>query len=164
MRDVVVVLEKSEKRSAPGFHLEQQLPRMSNCQSVRRDLTEDPNKAEFRDRTACKLCRTLASHPSGDALVKRMTPKAKSHQCIHIEKIFHGKSASISSTASLVRSGTSPSTSRTGKPVNGSVMILTPLARLRWGVRTILIPSMRASIGSPARRSSLRRNDAGSTT
>ena len=98
------------------------------------------------------------------SVVKDVPPRAKSHQCVQIEKIFQGKSASTSATSSLVKLGTSPSTSRTGHPVSESVTMVAIHARLRLKVRTILLPSTRASPASPAHRSSFRGKAAGSTT
>src|ERR1700733_3181041 len=90
--------------------------------------------------------------------------ESKCNKSIHIQQIFHGKFARISATSLLRKTGASVPALRTGRPVTGSVMILTLCGRFLRGVKTIRPASMLASSGSPARIPSLRRRGPGSTT
>src|SRR5438309_2256883 len=96
--------------------------------------------------------------------MKQMFLHSQRHERIHVQQVLHGKSASISRTSSLVRTGASAGPLRTGRPVRGSLTIFARRECFLRGVNTTLAPSILASSASPGRRPSLRRILLGSTT
>ena len=129
-------------------------------------MTEDPGQSRVLLSNSSQARQNAQLPTMARRVRERNGAESQEPPCAFTSRryLMENPRASLPPT-SLVRYGSaSPSTSRTGKPVNGSVMIFDLPARLWRGVRTILVPSMRASIASPARRSSLRRNEAGSTT
>lgn len=96
--------------------------------------------------------------------MKFVTQKTKRNQGIHIQQIPHGKLARISSTSLLVKVGAFGPALKTGRPVIGSVTILSRCVLFWRGVNTIFPFSISASSGSPARMSSRRRRAPGRTT
>jgi hypothetical protein len=83
--------------------------------------------------------------------VELVLEETESDQRIDVQKITHGKVARISLTCLLVKSGASPATLRTAKPVAGSTRIFTFRGRSLRGVSTIRPPSSAASRESPGR-------------
>jgi len=96
--------------------------------------------------------------------MKHVSLKSQTDQQVYIEQIFHGKSASISSTCSLVSSGRPALASRTGRPLTGSITMRAFLRRDFLGVRTTLPLEVFTSKESPGRSPNLRRTEAGSLT
>jgi len=101
--------------------------------------------------------------PDGHSVLELVVDDSECNQNIHIEKIFHGNSARISSTSLLVSTGAPGPAVRTGRPVTGCLMILARGGRALWGVRTMRPASTLASSESPARMPSLRRRGPGRT-
>jgi hypothetical protein len=65
----------------------------------------------------------IALDPCSHTGVKQMLSISRGDQGVHIEKVDHGKSISISAPSSLVRMGAFGPRLRTGRPVTGSVII-----------------------------------------
>src|ERR1017187_1341440 len=103
-------------------------------------------------------------YPIGHAFVELVVDDAKRQQRTHVEKILHGKSASISSTSLLVRTGAPGPNVRAGNPVTGSITIFPLVFRFLCGVKTIRSPSALTSSESPGWSPSRRRTEMGSTT
>ena len=93
-----------------------------------------------------------------------MVQDSERQQRIHIQQVFHGKSARSSPTCALVSLGAFGPAVSAGKPVTGSRIIRPFRGRVLRGVRTMHWPSSLASSKSPGCRSSLRRMRLGTTT
>lgn len=160
---------KGEGRLGVGNLLEAPLP-FHRCKHVPRGchrdirlgkLREDANKSQFGD-AACG--KGFSRRPAGDALVENMMFVAERDQRADIEKVFHGKSDSISLIRSLVSFGVGPLTSRTENPLRGSLTIL-PFDRAGvMGSRTIARFSLRMEKTVPAESPRERRRAALRTT
>ena len=102
--------------------------------------------------------------PAGDTLVKNMLFVSERDQRVDVEKVFHGKSDSISLTRSLVSIGIFPPASRTENPLPGSLTIL-PFDRAgAMGSRTIARFSLRIEKTVPVESPIDRRSAALRTT
>ncbi len=110
--DIVVVGEKSEREVRIRFHLEEKLSGVIERQSVSRRLRDNAHEAEFCDGTSEKSRCACGVNPTVYTLVECMLAQAKGDKGVHVEQVFHGKSASISLTCSLVRIGASGPASR----------------------------------------------------
>jgi hypothetical protein len=94
--------------------------------------------------------RTKRSKPSRYPLVKNVLVHTEREECVHIQQKSHGKSASSSSTCSVVRGGASAPASKTGQPVAGSLMIRAFRLEVFGGLKIIWSPSISTSRESPA--------------
>ena len=124
-------------------------------------LGENANKSQFGDAAGCK---GFSRSPAGDTFVKNMLFVAERDQRVDVEKEFHGKSASISLTRSLVSFGMFPLASRTENRLPGALTIF-PFDRAgAIGSRTIARFSLRTEKTVPVERPRDRRRAALRTT
>ena len=124
-------------------------------------LGENAHKSQFGDAAGGK---GFSRSPAGDALVKNMLFVPERDQRVDVEKVFHGKSASISLTRSLVSFGMFPLASRTENPLQGSFTIL-PFERTgAMGSKTIARFSLRTEKTVPVESPRDRRRAALRTT
>ncbi len=111
------------------------MPRAEGCQHAREDLRRicqahapaaalngDTDEAELHDGRGVQLHVAAAlglADPLGRAEVIRVIGPAPGEEEVHVQKVFHGKSASISRTAALVSGGASGSGAKIVAPVCG---------------------------------------------
>jgi len=166
-RDVAVIGNENPANPLAAFHLEQEFARLYHGRAVLLNLPQHTYKAQFGDRTRCQFwnaARAKTFHPTCNPRMKLMLHYNERKQSIHIQQVFHGKSARISRTSALVSLGAFGPAVRTGNPVAGSQTIRPLRGRTFRGVRTICWPSTLASSESPGCSPSLRRILLGTTT
>ena len=81
---------------------------MRDAKSVLRRLHENPDEAEFRNRTSRQLRNSSQSqlaNPTGDSSMEFLLQESQRYQGVHVEKIRHGNSDKISRTCLLLYGG-----------------------------------------------------------
>ena len=162
--DVAIVANKFKRQGRIPFHLEQERFCSSQCESIGRNLTKNPHESQFRDRTSRQFREVLRFDPGNHRFVKLMMKVAKSDKRVHVEQVFHGKSAKSSATCLLVRTGALGPALKTGKPVAGSLIIFPLIRRFVAGIKTIRPASVFPSSESPGSIPRRRRTGPGRTT
>ncbi len=126
-----------------------------------RKLGENTYESQFGDAAGGK---GFSHCPACDTFVKSMLFVSERDQRVDVEKVFHGKSASISLTRSLVSIGIFPLASRTENPLPRSLTIF-PFDRAgAMGSRTIVRFSLRTEKTVPVESPRARRRAALRTT
>src|SRR5260370_6862730 len=103
---------------------QQQGSRLSDAETISRSLCQDSHEPQLCNRAGSQRRKLLCLYPRCHPVVELVMDESECHERIHVEKVFHGKFARISSTSLLLRMGASAPALSTGRPVTGSEMIL----------------------------------------
>src|SRR5260370_32848448 len=123
MRDVVTVGDEGMCEAGRLLEPQQQGPRLSDAETISRSLCQDSHEPQLGNRAGSQRRKLLCLYPRCHAVVELVMDKSECHECIHVEKVIHGKFARISSTSLLLKTGASAPALSTGRPVTGSEMI-----------------------------------------